>query len=69
MINFIVFYQKKKDLELKFDPLGLLSDEPARRPADLLIPRITIDFMVVSLFRANKGYSVIEEYIVLKRRD
>ena len=67
-------------LELKFDSLGLLSDEPDRRPIDLLtipsalcqqssksfLPWIVIDFVVVSPFRVAKGYSAIEEHIALK---
>ena len=68
---------------LKLESLGLLSDESDRRPADLLIipsalygqsswnflPRIAIDFAVISPFRAAKGHSVTEEYVALKRRN
>ena len=54
---------------LKFEPLELLSDDPDRRPIDILIipytlcrqsswnflPRITIDLAVASPFRTAKG--------------
>ena len=70
-------------LGLKFESLGWLSDEPARRPVDILIipsalcrqsswnflPWIAIDFIVISPFRAVKGRSVIEEHVALKRRN
>ena len=67
---------------LKIEPLGLLPDEPDRRPADLLtipsalcrqsswhfLPRIAIDFAVVSSFRMARGHLATEDYATSKRR-
>ena len=66
---------------LKIEPLGLLPDEPDRRSADLLIipsalcrqsswhflPRIAIDFAVVSPFRIARGRKATEDYATSKR--
>ena len=66
---------------LKIESLGLLPDEPDRRPADLLtipsalcrqsswhfLPRIAIDFTVVSPFRMARGHLATEDYVTSKR--
>ena len=68
-------------LGLKIEPLGLLSDEPDRRPADLLtipsalcrqtswhvLSRIAIDFVVMSPFRMARGHLATEDCIPSKR--
>ena len=68
-------------LGLKIESLGLLPDEPDRRPADLLtIPsalcrqsswhfllRIVIDFAIVSPFRIARGRKATEDYATIKR--
>ena len=68
-------------LGLKIEPLGLLPDEPNRRPADLLtipsalcrqsswhfLPRIAIDFAVVSPFRMARGHLATEDHATTKR--
>ena len=68
-------------LGLKIEPLGLLPDEPDRRPADLLTipsalcrqsswhfpPRIAVDFAVVSPFRMARGPLATEDYATSKR--
>ena len=67
-------------LGLKIEPLGLLPDESDRRPVDLLtipsalcrqsswhfLPRIAIDFAVISPFRMARGYLVTEDHITSK---
>ena len=66
---------------LKIDSLGLLPDEPDRRSIDLLtipsalchqsswhfLPRIVIDFAVVSPFRMARGHLITAEYTTSKR--
>ena len=66
---------------LKIESLGLLPDEPNRRPTDLLtipsalsrqsschfLPRIAIDFAFVSLFRIARGRKATEDYATTKR--
>ena len=68
-------------LGLKIESLGLLPDEPDRRPADLLtipsalcrqsswhfLPQIAIDFAVVSPFRMARGHLATEDYTISKR--
>ena len=68
-------------LGLKIESLGLLPDEPDRRPADLLtipsalcrqsswhfLPRIAIDFAVVSPIRMARGPLTTEDYAASKR--
>ena len=65
---------------MKIESLGLLPDEPDRRPADLLtipsalcrqsswhfLPRITIDFAIISPFRMARGPLVTEDYAISK---
>ena len=66
---------------MKIDSLGFLPDESDRRSADLLIipsalcrqsswhflPRIAIDFAVVSPFRITRGRKAIEDYATTKK--
>ena len=68
-------------LGLKIEPVGLLPDEPDRRPADLLtipsalghqsswhfLPRIAIDFAVVSPFRMARRRLATDSYATSKR--
>ena len=65
---------------LKTESLGLLPDESDRRSADLLtipsalcrqsswhfLPRIAIDFAVVSPFRMARGHLVMEDHARIK---
>ena len=68
-------------LGLKIESLRFLPDESDRRPADLLtipsalcrqsswhfLPRIAIDFVVVSPFRMARGHLATEDHIPIKR--
>ena len=66
-------------LGFKIEPLGFLPDEPDRRPADPnipsarrqaswhFLPRIAIDFAVVSPFRIARRRRAAEDYSTTKR--